>query len=690
MLVRRIGLLRRLGSTGVAPTVEEAARPVRKSAARHGIRYRREIDGLRFWAVVPVILYHAGFGLFRGGFVGVDVFFVISGYLITSIIAREVGEGRFSLISFYERRARRILPALYLVVLVTIVGGWVWYRPSDYADLMASVAAVVGFVSNVLFYRTISYFSQDAEVIPLLHTWSLGVEEQFYVAFPLLFIAAAWLGRRWVVAALALVFLASLLLAQHQAGHISLFSYYLLPTRAWELMLGAFAALQLIDRGHSASLSLNQAGSAIGFALLLAGIVVLDSKTPYPSLWTLIPTLGALFVILFAVKGTLVQRFLGWAPFVWVGLISYSAYLWHQPLFAFARYYRVPAPGPAEMLVLSLAVLPLSYLTWRFVETPFRDAARFSRGEIFTFSAAAGALLLAAGLWGYDTGGLPGRSSMRALAPLAFDPDNRGLEQESWAQLRRLTGDPNYGVLGNPADRRLWFHQPGKLKVLLVGNSHSKDLYNTLEASRRFTDVAEAARYGTQVAQLGARFFDLPNYKAADVIVVCSMYRTGELDHFDWFADRVRHDGKRLVIVRKIFGFPYVGGGQLQDALEAKLHHPGVEDSGAVDDAIDRAYWRDFATGPDRKDRAEADRAIAALVQRHPEVAVLDRMDYVCDRAQQRCFVIGGQLQKYLGDYGHYTAAGARFFGQRLDHLHWLDPIIGSRPASNPPVLKTP
>src|SRR5262249_23765868 len=279
-------------STAVAST---EARP-RASSSGAWVKYRSEIDGLRFWAVVPVILFHAGFGVFRGGFLGVDVFFVISGYLITSIIAPEAARGRLSIVDFYERRARRILPALYLIVALTIVGTWLVYRPSDFADFMASVAALTLFASNFLFWRTTDYFALHAETTPLLHTWSLAVEEQYYLFFPLAFIAASRLGKRCLIAILSAIFVASLLLAQSCARRAPPFGYYLLPPRAWELMIGAFAALSLLYRGHSANRTLNEAASSAGLLLLVA-IFILDDKIPCPSLYTLIPTVGSVLVI---------------------------------------------------------------------------------------------------------------------------------------------------------------------------------------------------------------------------------------------------------------------------------------------------------------------------------------------------------------------------------------------------------
>ena len=212
------------------------------------MKYRREIDGLRAVAVLPVILFHGGFAGFEGGYLGVDVFFVLSGYLITSILYQEHAAGSFSILKFYERRARRILPALILVVLACIPFAWAWLVPRELAEFSRSVLSVVAFVSNVYFWTQSNYFATAAELKPLLHTWSLGIEEQFYVAYPLV-IAAIWrMNRKWLPAILLVAVVASLVLAQWVVGHRPSAAFFLLPTRAWELLAGGLVAVHLMHR----------------------------------------------------------------------------------------------------------------------------------------------------------------------------------------------------------------------------------------------------------------------------------------------------------------------------------------------------------------------------------------------------------------------------------------------------------
>jgi peptidoglycan/LPS O-acetylase OafA/YrhL len=363
--------------------------------------YRREIDGLRALAVIPVIFFHAGFQTFSGGFVGVDVFFVISGYLITSIILAEMQAGTFTLKNFYERRARRILPALLVVMFVCLPFAWLWLLPADMKSFLKSLVAVTFFVSNIFFYKQRGYFETDAELMPLLHTWSLAVEEQYYLFFPILLMLTWRFGKRYIVGLLILICSASLVYTQYKVGVNPNSAFFLLPSRIWELLIGAFVAFYFssrtkLDFGNLVS----QIASVIGLLLITYAIFSFDQQTPFPSLYALIPTIGTMLIILFATQQTMVGKLLGNRMFVGVGLVSYSAYLWHQPLFAFARHRSLEEPGTLLLSMLAVAAFVLAYFSWKYVETPFRNKQRFSRKKIFVYGAVLSALLVFLGVIG--------------------------------------------------------------------------------------------------------------------------------------------------------------------------------------------------------------------------------------------------------------------------------------------------
>lgn len=384
--------------------------------------YRREIDGLRALAVLPVIFFHAGFETFRGGFVGVDIFFVISGYLITSIILAEKQAGTFTIINFYERRARRILPALFVVMLACLPFAWLWLTPADMRTFLKSLVAVSFFVSNIFFNKQADYFASDAELNPLLHTWSLAVEEQYYVFFPV-FLMLAWrLGQRRIAYLLGVVAILSFSLAQWGVFSRPSSVFYLMPTRIWELLIGALIAFMFFNKGNRYfDKSVSQTSSMVGLLLITYAVLVFDKQTPFPGVYALVPTIGAGLIIIFASPQTLVGKLLGTRLFVGVGLVSYSAYLWHQPLFAFARHVRVDGPDKVQAAILATVAIVLAYFSWKYVETPFRNKRQFNRRQIFRYGAAGSALLVAIGLTGRITNGFDNRVSNEQRFVLSFE-----------------------------------------------------------------------------------------------------------------------------------------------------------------------------------------------------------------------------------------------------------------------------
>ena len=372
--------------------------------------YRREIDGLRALAVLVIILFHAGFETFSGGFVGVDVFFVISGYLITTIILTELEQGKFSIVIFYERRARRILPALFLVMFVCIPFSWFWLLPSDMKDFSQSLVAMSVFASNILFWRESGYFGTAAELKPLLHTWSLAVEEQYYVLFPL-FLMLFWkFGKRLIFVTLGLMFFVSLAVAQWATYAKPDVAFYLLPTRGWELLIGAFAAFYLSQSNcKDFGKGLSEFAGWLGVALILYSVFAYNKVTPFPGLYALVPTLGTVLIILFATQQTIVGRFVGNKAFVGIGLISYSAYLWHQPLFAFAKHKDLSEPDQITFALLAIISLILAYFSWKIVEVPFRNKKRINRKKVFLLSVFFTTIITIVGLLGIYFDGFKSR-----------------------------------------------------------------------------------------------------------------------------------------------------------------------------------------------------------------------------------------------------------------------------------------
>jgi peptidoglycan/LPS O-acetylase OafA/YrhL len=372
-----------------------------------GFQYRRDIDGMRAIAVGLVLLFHGKLLGVHGGFVGVDVFFVISGFLITSLIRQDLEAGRFSLVDFYVRRVKRIFPALIVVLAATFIAGLVILLPRDLENYSRSAAAAVLSMANFYFWRSGGYFSESSDLKPALHTWSLSVEEQFYLLLP----ATLLMLNRYVARHIPLILLGLLLVSLGLsifglASNKALPTFYLFPTRAWELLVGSLLAFARPSLPQAWMRSL---AAILGLALIVGAGVIYDSKTPFPGLAALAPCLGAALLIVAGQGGRhLFSPMLESRAFVGIGLISYSLYLWHWPILVLARYVLVRELHWHEAVAALAAAGGLAYLSWKFVETPTRRLALKPRGWFAMFAAAAAAFCGAAVLL-INAGGLPGR-----------------------------------------------------------------------------------------------------------------------------------------------------------------------------------------------------------------------------------------------------------------------------------------
>ena len=335
--------------------------------------YRSEIDGLRAIAVIPVVFFHAGFQIFSGGFVGVDIFFVISGYLITSIILRSLEKKTFSLSYFYERRARRILPSLFFVIFITSIFSYIFLTRSEIGNFFQSVTSSLLFYSNFYFWKTTPYFLSEADLEPLLHTWSLSIEEQFYIIFPILLIIVYNYFKKNILFFLFSIFFLSLFLCQTAAIKTSgTLNFYFTLSRAWELALGALSAYFLLKKKIIISTDKQNYISFFGMILILFSIFFFDKQTSYPSFNTLIPTFGTVLIILFANEHSIIKKILSLKVIVSIGLISYSFYLWHQPLLVFGRIYFDNFSDQLKYFTIIISLV-ISYFSYIFIEKPFRN-----------------------------------------------------------------------------------------------------------------------------------------------------------------------------------------------------------------------------------------------------------------------------------------------------------------------------
>lgn len=400
--------------------------------------YRPEIDGLRAVAVVPVIFFHMGVAGFGGGYVGVDIFFVISGFLITKILHRNILLGNFSILGFYQNRIRRIFPALISMLTFSLVVATFVLMPRDLKDYGQSLVASASSFSNVYFFAKANYFDSAAELKPLLHTWSLSVEEQFYFIFPLFLFCLRNASFRWRLGAIVGLATISFLLSVYQVETSPAAAFYLPFSRAWELLLGALGAL-FLDQSKKGAF--REWLSIFGLSAILLAVVNYDRATPFPGAAALLPCLGTL-LILSTGPETSVGRLLALPPLRFVGLISYSLYLWHWPVLSFARYYYF---GTLDLLQLAgclITTIGLSVFSWRYIELPFRSRRHnFNRNILFGFAGGAALSLSFVGLLYHLSNGFPQRlpAQVRTFSAAAFDinPDRARCDHRSASSIQR-------------------------------------------------------------------------------------------------------------------------------------------------------------------------------------------------------------------------------------------------------------
>jgi peptidoglycan/LPS O-acetylase OafA/YrhL len=468
------------------------------------MKYRADIDGLRALAVVPVLFYHVGVPGFSGGFVGVDIFFVISGYLICGMIDADIRNGSFSLGDFYKRRILRILPALFVMFLATSILAYLYFLPVELQDYSRSLAGAVASVSNFYFAQTAGYFEAPAETKPLLHTWSLGVEEQFYFIVPLLMLLAYRFAPRRAKLLFAVAATLSFAAALAVSYRNETFVFYLTPFRAWELALGALLSIGFFPAPET-GLWRNLCGAA--GLLLLLGAILLGSPSAPLLVMMAIASIGATLVIASSERGiSLVGRVLSLSPIVFTGLISYSLYLWHWPLTVFQRtdgLFSAESPASAKLTLIVLSV-GIAYLSWKLVELPFRAMAR-ETSKTTAFGAASTAMAAVFTLCGLTliVGGAPSRFPGRAVeiaAYLAYDSSTQFRTGHCFLSTNRQKLDVDTCMTPDPA----------RPNYLLVGDSHAAHLWFGFASAMPEVNVMQATASMCRPAVLAGSRYDTP------------------------------------------------------------------------------------------------------------------------------------------------------------------------------------
>lgn len=441
--------------------------------------YRPDIDGLRAVAILSVVAFHAFPDVVAGGFIGVDVFFVISGYLISSIILKALASSTFSFVEFYARRARRLLPSLCVVIAAILIGGWILLLPDEFRALGRHAVAGIGFASNLLLWSEAGYFDAAADTKPMLHLWSLGIEEQFYILWPLL-LWTAWKrgfdSFRLSVAITLASFAVNVVCVQRYPAA----TFYLPITRFWEILAGGLLAQAHVrgcfslDDDHRDLRLTRDVVAGLGLALFLVALALLDKHAAFPGWWALLPVTGTLLLIAAGPTAALNRWVLANPLMVWIGLSSYPLYLWHWPLLTFLR---IASPGPAATWARSSVIaasLLLAWLTYRLVDLPVRHGGQATRKLIGTCAAAI--LIAGAGIAVYGSNGVPGRFAHSLGRLTNFHYDYRADYREGTCFLRPEQDASAFTRCGDDSVNS------STGSIVLWGDSHAAHLYPGLKA----------------------------------------------------------------------------------------------------------------------------------------------------------------------------------------------------------------
>ena len=645
-----------------------------RAAASSGLPHRKDIDGLRFFAIVPVVLYHAVGDYIPSGFIGVDVFFAISGYLIGGIIYRQSSANEFSFLNFYARRVRRIFPAILVVIIATVLAGLFLLDTEGMSLLAGSAQWTALGISNVFFFRYIDYFSPDASVNPLLMTWSLGIEEQFYIFFPIILLALRSLRRRYLLISLLVLIALSFAVSIFCAIAYPLAGFYLLPARAWEM--GAGAALAVVHaevprerRCGSASDGL----AAAGLAMVLVSCWLFSESTPFPGYAALLPVMGTI-LLLHTADSRINRGFLTARIFTGIGLVSYSWYLWHWPLMAFVQMSANGAPTLASMLLVAAFSLGLACVSWRFVEQPFRRGKLPPASVLWRFAAVTACLLLA----------LQWIKHERAFNEYRLSPQARQIER---VQQMSMQGEACMATFGDTALPDGPICAPPGATVALLGDSHATHLRFGLKhyVETRGSLLLEVTKASCAPLLGYSRQDDLsPNSlaecaefqaRAVDRIVRDPAIRTvvlaSYLDRSD-ARSSYRINGKQFIPVSAEVGY-----GEGTRAMVSTLHKAGkhvvlVLDVPKYDRNIPQTMlteaipWRQrlgSLTSSSREPRSDiaATKSIRDIMKRSvrgiPDVTIIDLKDQLCEGVECRYSKDGVPL--YIDDH-HLSIIGSR------------------------------
>ena len=657
------------------------------------INYRPEIDGLRAIAVIAVIIYHAQINLFQdiffsGGFIGVDIFFVISGYLITSLIIKELFQtGKFSFLYFYERRFRRLIPVLFFVMLVSLPFGWFLLLPTSFVEFAKSIISSIAFGSNFFFYFSeIQYAAEDSFLKPFLHTWSLSVEEQFYIIFPLLFLISFKFLKKNILYVIIVLIITSLLFANVLSSSNQTLSFYILITRGWELLFGSLLAYLEYTKGKNpTNLILKEFFNILGLILIFLSFIYFNDNTFHPSHLTIFPVVGVCLLIWFADNSTVVGKILSTKILVGLGLISYSLYLWHYPAFAFARIGDNFETVSSKVLIIFLTII-LSVLSFFLVEKPCRNK-NFNFKKIFIFFVSGMILISVYCNWTINKDGFVEREKFVKSFNIKFN--NYILDPRYYLKNHHFHFETNY-VPSNFKKSQ----ENLRSKVLIIGNSFGVDFFKILHSNKKlyknydFDLMSPKTRSLKMIKHnpyqircleslIERNDFDcegedftsniLDQFNKADIILLSSYWEDQDLKSLKKIISLIQQKNKKVVVINQgilletktKYNFnPLDYFVYLNNRLPNKKDLLGLE----------KEVYRKLSQNKIRLNKNNELKRIS----KEANIKLLDLEELQCDRTNVSCNLMTPEGYKIYWDQGHNTYEGADFLGKKMKEINWL------------------
>lgn len=646
--------------------------------------FRLDIQGLRALAVISVILFHTKINLFNGGYIGVDIFFVISGYLITKIIFYDIKQNTFSLFSFYHRRARRILPALIITILLVLIFSFFFTLDSGFKFIGNSVIASLFFFSNILFWsKSIDYYGLDGEFNPLVHTWSLALEEQFYLFFPLLFI---FFNKKYLTKIIFCIIILSLLFAQFGGNLNFKYPYYeknlyfwnpsyygtfFSPVgRIWELLFGGL--ILLINEKYN--IKKNSFVALISFLIIILSIILLNNNSQIPSILLIPPVVATGLLILFNDNNnnkTILNKLLTSNIFKFIGDISYSLYLIHLPIFVFYRYIAFDNYNLYGIIVCIILSILISFLIWKYIEQPFRKKNKVSNKFFINFIISSIFLLTFTGFmiknnviksYNFDT--------MKKLYPNIYGNLNELYQTEILEYKKNIIKNKTFS------------NNDKTKKILIIGNSYSHNLFRALEQNKNLFPNLEFNNYQLKLRNLGeyynssdeyVEFYNSKKFKKADIIIISNRYKflqpktsRGDIAAIKNLLKISKQNNKKLIITGNSAIFFGAGDNALKFIIN-RNKHKFIKNNNLIFEEETKIEKFNLLYKVDKNSEK-----IIKQLAKDLNLTYLDKLKYVCNKDNNTCETVTPKGTIIFFDYSHTTMEGAKYLGEKIAKMNWL------------------